>query len=166
MYLTSRNQNWLPEVFNTLFDTDMFPMMRNTTSPAINVIEKDTEYDVELAAPGMTRDDFTVTLDEDENLVVDLEKKCETHEGDDKACEEKKCETHEGDDKACEEKKCEGRYLRREFSYTKFHQTLLLPDDVDREKISATCEHGVLKVVLPKFTPQELKKEAKVIEIK
>ena len=52
MYLTSRNQNWLPEVFNTLFDTDMFPMMRNTTSPAINVIEKDTEYDVELAAPG------------------------------------------------------------------------------------------------------------------
>lgn len=151
MYLTSRNQNWLPEVFNTLFDTDMFPVMRNTTSPAINVIEKDTEYDVELAAPGMTRDDFTVTLDEDENLVVDLEKKCETHEG---------------DDKACEEKKCEGRYLRREFSYTKFHQTLLLPDDVDREKISATCEHGVLKVVLPKFTPQELKKEAKVIEIK
>ena len=153
MYLTRRNQNWLPEVFNTLFDTDIFPKMNmsTTTSPAINVIEKDTEYDVELAAPGMTRDDFTVTLDEDENLVVDLEKKVETHEG---------------DDKECADKKCEGRYLRREFSYTKFHQTLLLPDDVDREKISATCEHGVLKVVLPKFTPQELKKEAKVIEIK
>lgn len=153
MYLTRRNQNWLPEVFNTLFDTDIFPKMNmsTTTSPAINVIEKDTEYDVELAAPGMTRDDFTVTLDEDENLVVDLEKKVETHEG---------------DDKPCADHKCDGRYLRREFSYTKFHQTLLLPDDVDREKISATCEHGVLKVVLPKYTPQELKKEAKVIEIK
>ena len=151
MYLTNRNQNWLPEVFNTLFDTELFPKMRNTTSPAINVIEKDTEYDVELAAPGMTREDFTVTLDEDENLVVDLEKKVETHDG---------------DDKACDEHKCEGRYLRREFSYTKFHQTLLLPDDVDREKISATCEHGVLKVVLPKFAPQDLKKESKVIEIK
>lgn len=149
MYLTSRNQNWLPEVFNTLFDTDLFPKMRNTTSPAINVIEKDTEYDVELAAPGMTRDDFKVTLDEEENLVVDLEKKVEACDGDSKD--------------AC---KCEGRYLRREFSYTKFHQTLLLPDDVDREKISATCEHGVLRVVLPKFTPQELKKESKVIEIK
>ena len=147
MYLTRRNQNWLPEVFNTLFDTDMFPKM-NTTSPAINVIEKDTEYDVELAAPGMTRDDFKVTLDEEENLVVDLEKKAETHEGGE------------------EDKQNTGHYLRREFSYTKFHQTLLLPDDVDREKISATCEHGVLKVVLPKFTPQELKKEAKVIEIK
>lgn len=152
MYLTRRNQNWLPEVFNTLFDNDIFPKMNmsTTTSPAINVIEKDTEYDVELAAPGMTREDFTVTLDEDENLVVDLEKKVEAHEG---------------DDKPCTADKCEGRYLRREFSYTKFHQTLLLPDDVDREKISATCEHGVLKVVLPKFTPQELKKQAKVIEI-
>ena len=150
MYLTRRNQNWLPEVFNTLFDTDLFPKMNmtTTTSPAINVIEKDTEYDVELAAPGMTRDDFKVTLDEEQNLVVDLEKKVETHEGDEAA----KAET--------------GRYLRREFSYTKFHQTLLLPDDVDREKISATCEHGVLKVVLPKFTPQEMKKESKVIEIK
>ena len=74
MYLTRRNQNWLPEVFNTLFDTDMFPKMNmsTTTSPAINVIEKDNEYDVELAAPGMTRDDFKVTLDEEENLVVDL----------------------------------------------------------------------------------------------
>lgn len=149
MYLTRKNQNWLPEVFNTLFDTDLFPKV-NTTSPAINVIEKETEYDVELAAPGMTRDDFKVTLDEDENLVVDLEKRVETPEG-------------EGN---CADKKCEGRYLRREFSYTKFHQTLLLPDDVDREKISATCEHGVLKVVLPKFTPQEMKKESKVIEIK
>lgn len=150
MYLTRRNQNWLPEVFNTLFDTDLFPKMNmtTTTSPAINVIEKDNEYDVELAAPGMTRDDFKVTLDEEQNLVVDLEKKVETGADDDAT----KAET--------------GRYLRREFSYTKFHQTLLLPDDVDREKISATCEHGVLKVILPKFAQQEMKKEAKVIEIK
>ena len=125
-YLTRRNQNWLPEVFNTLFDTDLFPKMNmtTTTSPAINVIEKDNEYDVELAAPGMTRDDFKVTLDEEQNLVVDLEKKVETADGDDAS------------------KADSGRYLRREFSYTKFHQTLLLPDDVDREKISATCEIG------------------------
>lgn len=150
MYLTRRNQNWLPEVFNTLFDTDLFPKMNmtTTTSPAINVIEKDNEYDVELAAPGMTRDDFKVTLDEEQNLVVDLEKKVETGADDDAT----KAES--------------GRYLRREFSYTKFHQTLLLPDDVDREKISATCEHGVLKVILPKLTQQEMKKDAKVIEIK
>ena len=78
---------------------------------------------------------------------------------------EKEKENKKEDKKEDKKEKENGRYLRREFSYTKFHQTLLLPDDVDREKISATCEHGVLHVVLPKFTPQEMKKESKVIEI-
>ena len=76
MYLARRNQDWLPSVFNDFFDTDFLPKM-NTTAPAINVIEKKDEYDVELAAPGLTKGDFKVTLDEDENLVVDLEKKVE-----------------------------------------------------------------------------------------
>lgn len=145
MYLTSRNQNWLPSVFNDLFDTDYFtnlPKM-NTTAPAINVIEKSNEYDVELAAPGMTKADFKVTLDEDENLVVDLEKKIVTNDDNTE----------------------KGHYLRREFSYTKFHQTLLLPEDVDREGIAASVENGVLKVVLPKKSAAQLKKESKVIEI-
>ena len=102
MLLARRNQDWLPDVFNTLFDTDIMPKF-NATAPAINVIEKEKEYDVELAAPGMTKDDFKVTLDEEENLVVALEKKTEN----------------------TEENKETGHYLRREFSYTKFHQTLL-----------------------------------------
>ena len=50
-------------------------------------------------------------------------------------------------------------------AYTKFHQTLLLPDDVNRDTISATVENGVLKVVLPKLQPQEMKKERTMIEI-
>jgi len=115
----------------------------NTTAPAINVIEKKDEYDVELAAPGMTKEDFKVSLDEDHNLVVELDKKVEK----------------------TEENKETGHYLRREFSYTKFHQTLLLPDDVNRDNISATVENGVLKVVLPKLQPQEMKKERTMIEI-
>ncbi len=150
MYLTRRNQNWLPEVFNTLFDTDMFPAKVNTTSPAINVIERENEYSVEIAAPGMTREDFKVTLDQEQNLVVDLEKKVENP-----------AETEEVKDT-----KTSGRYLRREFSYTKFHQTLLLPEDVDREGISASCEHGVLTVTLPKLTPEQKTQEARVIEVK
>ena len=141
MYLTRRNQGWLPSVFNDFFDTEFLPKA-SCTAPAINVIEKQSEYDVELAAPGMTKDDFKVTLDEDENLVVAIEKKTEN-----------------------EQKQPDGHYLRCEFNYSSFHQTLLLPDDVDREKIAATCEHGVLKVVLPKVKPEELKKESKVIEI-
>ena len=144
MLLARRNSNWLPDVFNDFFDTDFLPKVNtNTTAPAINVIEKKDEYDVELAAPGMTKEDFKVSLDEDRNLIVELDKKVE---------------------KTDENKDC-GHYLRREFSYTKFHQTLLLPDDVNREAISATVEHGVLKVVLPKLQPQEVKKERTMIEI-
>ena len=142
MDVARRNEGWLPSVFNDFFDTDFLPKV-NSTAPAINVIEKKDEYDVELAAPGMTKDDFHVTIDEDDNLVVALEKKTEN--------KEENAET--------------GHYLRREFSYTKFHQTLLLPDDVERERITASVEHGVLKVVLPKKKPEELKKESKVIEI-
>ena len=145
MLLARRNSNWLPDVFNDFFDTDFLPKAR-TTAPAINVIEKKNEYDVELAAPGMTKEDFKVSLDEDNNLVVELDKKVEKSE-------ENK-----------ENKDC-GHYLRREFSYTKFHQTLLLPDDVNRDAISATVENGVLKVVLPKLQPQEMKKERTMIEI-
>ena len=142
MLLARRNSNWLPDVFNDFFDTDFLPKA-STTAPAINVIEKKNEYDVELAAPGMTKEDFKVSLDEDRNLVVELDKKVEK----------------------CDENKDCGHYLRREFSYTKFHQTLLLPEDVNRDNISATVENGVLKVVLPKINPQDIKKERTLIEI-
>lgn len=142
MLLARRNQNWLPDVFNDFFDTNFIPRV-NATAPAINVIEHENEYDVELAAPGMTKDDFKVSLDEEQNLVVAIEKKQEN-----------------------EEKKEEGHYLRREFSYTQYHQTLLLPDDVDRDKIEATVNHGVLTVKLPKLTPQEVKRESRAIDIK
>jgi len=141
--LMRRDQNWLPDVFNDFFDVLPTMPKMNATAPAINVIEKANEYDVEIAAPGMTREDFKVTLDQDDNLIVDLEKKVEN-----------------------KNEKTEGHYLRREFAYTKFHQHLLLPDDVDREAISASVEHGVLTVTLPKVKPQETKRETKVIDIK
>lgn len=120
----------------------------NTTSPAINVVEKDNEYDVEYAAPGMTKDDFKVSLDEEQNLVVELTKK----------------EESTTDDKENKSKK--GVYLRREFSYSNFQQKMILPDDVDHEKISASVENGVLTVVLPKKNAEEQKKEVKMIDIK
>ncbi len=143
MLLARRNSNWLPGVFNDFFDTDFLPKA-NATAPAINVIEREREYAVELAAPGMTKEDFKVSLDEDENLVVDLEKKVEKTE---------------------EDEKNKGQYLRREFSYTQFHQSLILPEDVDRDKITASVDNGVLSVILPKKSAQELRKETKLIEI-
>ena len=91
-----------------------------------DIIRLAKEYKVELAAPGMTKEDFNVHIDEENNLVISMEKKTESKEENNK-----------------DEKK-EGRYLRREFSYTKFQQTMILPDDVDKEKIGAHVENGVL----------------------
>lgn len=136
-----RNQNWLPNIFNDIFDNDWIEKV-NTTSPSINVIEKPNEYQVQIAAPGMTKDDFKVSLDEEGNLVVAMEKKAEK--------EEKKEETH---------------YLRREFSYSQFTQAMVLPEDVDKEKIEAHVENGVLDVTLPKLSPVEVKKQTKQIAI-
>jgi HSP20 family protein len=142
-----RNQNWLPDIFNDMFDNDWITKSNVTAVPAVNVIEKEHEYDVEIAAPGMTKDDFKVSLDADNNLDIALEKK------------EDKKEENKGD-------KEKGYYLRREFSFSQFHQTLMLPDDVDREKIDAHVENGVLNVTLPKMSEQAMKKENKIIEIK
>ena len=65
-----------------------------------------------------------------------------------------------------EEKACNCRYLRREFSYTKFQQTLILPEDVDKESICATMCDGVLNIELPRLAPEKKEKKTKVIEIK
>lgn len=136
------NQNWLPSMFNDFFDNDWMEKS-NATAPAINVLENEYSYDLELAAPGMTKDDFKVSLDENGDLVINMEKKQENND----------------------EKK-HGHYLRREFSYSKFQQTMLLPEDADREKINAQVEHGVLKVNIPKVVKVEPEHTHKVIEIK
>ena len=134
--------SWLPEIFNDFFDNSW--MERQTyTSPAINVIENEKEYDVELAAPGLDKDDFKIHVDEQNNLCIEMEKKAENNEG-----------------------KRHGRYLRREFSYEKFQQTLLLPDDVDAEKIEARMEKGVLNIHLPKIVKVPKTEAVKQISIK
>lgn len=142
-----RTQNWLPSIFNDFFDNDWM-VKANATAPAINVFETEKEYKVELAVPGMTKEDFNVHIDEENNLVITMEKKVENHEENNK------------DDKK------EGRYLRREFSYSKFQQTMILPDNVDKDKISAHVENGVLNINLPKFTAEEKEKSKKFIDVK
>ena len=64
-----------------------------------------------------------------------------------------------------EEKKDE-KYLRREFSYSHFEQTLLLPDDINKDEISASMEHGVLNIVLPKIVVTPEAPKERVIDIK
>ena len=141
MTLVRRNPNWLPSIFNDMFDNE-FMARANATAPAINVKETKHAYTVEVAAPGLSKEDFNVRVDEDDNLVITLEKK-----------EEKKDENQET------------RYLRREFSYSKFHQTMILPDNVDKDKISAKVQHGVLSIDVPKLSEVEIKKAQRLIEI-
>jgi len=74
-----RTQNWLPSIFNDFFDNDWM-VKANATAPAINVFETEKEYKVELAAPGMTKEDFNVHIDEENNLVISMEKKTENKE--------------------------------------------------------------------------------------
>ena len=136
------SDSWLPDIFNDFFDNSW--MERPTyTAPAINVIETEKEYEVELAAPGLDKEDFKVHVDADNNLHIEMEKKSETKEG------------HK-----------HGRFLRREFSYEKFQQTLLLPDDVEPERIEAKVEKGVLTVLLPKKEKIEKTQAVKQIAVK
>ena len=136
------NQEWLPSIFNDFFDNDWMAKA-NATAPAINVIESDKDYKVEVAAPGMTKDDFNIHLSEDNELVITMEKKNETKE----------------------ENKENKKYLRREFSYSKFQQSLVLPDDEEKDKIGAAVNNGVLTIDLPKRQPEEKAKVNRSIEI-
>ena len=137
-----RTQNWLPSIFNDFFDNEWM-VKANATAPAINVIETEKAYKVELAAPGMTKEDFNVRIDEENNLVISMDMKTEN-----------------------KEEKKDGRYLRREFSYSKFQQTMILPENVDKDHISAQVENGVLNIELPKLSEEEVKKPDRTIEVK
>ena len=128
-----RSNSWIPSVFSDLFDTEFVPKS-NYTAPAINVKERDKAYTVELAAPGMKKEDFNVHINDEGNLIIKMESKQE----------------HKDEDKNT-------RYLRREFSYSKFEQTLILPDDVKKEDIKARVENGVLTVELPKVVEEKVK---------
>ncbi len=124
--------NWLPEVFNDFFDNEFPARYNNTTAPAVNVLAGENGYTLKIAAPGLTKDDFHVSLDEDGNLAVKMEKHVD-------------------------EKELNGHYLRREWDYSKYEQTFTLPDDVDKEKIEARVADGVLTLELPKLGKQEAK---------
>ena len=134
------NQNWLPSIFNDFFDNNWMEKA-NATAPAINVVESDKDYKVEVAVPGMTKEDFNIHLGDENELVISMEKKVENEDKENK------------------------KYLRREFSYTKFQQSLYLPDKVDKEKITANVANGVLTIELPKYSQEEKAKINRVIEI-
>ena len=130
--------SWLPEVFNDFFYNNNMPKT-NATAPAINVLENENDYVVQLAAPGLRKEDFDISINNDGDLVIKMEKKNEVK-----------------DEKA--------HYLRREFAYSKYEQTLILPDDVNKDEVGARMSDGVLNITLPKLN-KTVQKVARQIEV-
>ena len=141
-------QYGLTDFFNDFFDNRQMEKLA-LSSPAINVKENDKGYKIEVAAPGMCKDDFKIHLNKDGNLVIEMEK---TNCG----CKDK--------EKDGEKKEC--KYLRKEFSFSKFSQTLLLPDNADKDAIEAHVNNGILYVKIPKTTTEKVEEEKRVIEVK
>ena len=145
MLLVRRNNDfdWL----NNWFDDNFFntPVMAQTTTtaPAVNVKEDNKKYVMEVAVPGLKKEQVNMSIDKDGYLTLSIENKNEQKD---------------------ENKK--EHYLRREFSYTSYRQSYALPDNVDADKIEANVADGVLKVVLPKVEKKEEKEDVKHIEVK
>ncbi len=138
------HQNWISGIFDDFFDNNWM-VKAKATAPAINVLEDEKNYTVEVAAPGMTKEDFNVHINDENNLVISMEKQTKASEP--------------------EDGKKDRRYLRREFSYSRFQQTLILPEDVDKEDIKAQVQDGVLSVTLPRLTPEQKCSTLKQIEV-
>lgn len=139
------SQYGLTDFFNDFFENKALEKVTGT-APAMNVMENDKEYRLEVAAPGSCKDDFKVHLNKDGNLTIEMEKK-------DCGCKK------EADKKEC-------RFLRKEFSYSKFSQTLLLPDNIDKENIEAQVNNGILTVIIPKLEKAKVEEEKREITIK
>ena len=135
-----RTGSWFPTVFDDFLNTDFMPRA-NATAPAVNVKEDDKAYTMEVAAPGIKKEFCRVSINDDGNLAIAIENKTEHKENDHK-----------------------NHYLRREFSYSNYEQSYTVPDDVEKEDISAKVENGILTVILPK-AKKEVKKISKNIAI-
>jgi HSP20 family protein len=133
----------VPSLFNDFFLNDWFTRSSTTDNgslPAVNVKETNEAYELEVAAPGLSRDDFKVEMNND-RLIISGEKKIENKEG------------QEG-----------GDYVRREFSYQSFLRTFSLPESmVDSNKISAKYSDGILHIHVPKT--ENAKPKTKKIQI-
>ena len=132
------SNNWLDNAFNDLFSDSALSRM-NSTAPAVNVKDTEHAYVMEVAVPGIKKEFCRVNIDDDGNLEIAIENKLEHKE---------------------ENKK--EHYLRREFSYSNYQQSYILPEDVDRERISAKVLNGVLEIELPKVVKSEQKVQRKI----
>ena len=141
MLTVMSSNNWFPTMFDDFFNNDWMPKMK-ATAPAVNVKEDAKAYVMELAVPGIKKEYCRVCINNEGNLEVTIENKME----------------HKDEDK-------KEHYLRREFSYSNYQQVYVLPEDVEKDHVTAAVENGVLAITMPKKTKEEEKKALRQIEI-
>jgi HSP20 family protein len=126
-----RFSNQYPSLFDRFFENDLFDWSNrnysstNTTLPSVNIKESNNDFEVEMAAPGFTKNDFKIELNHD-LLTISSAKEIEN-------------EAKEGQ-----------QFTLREFSYQSFSRSFTLPNSADSEKIGAKYEDGILRVKIPK----------------
>ena len=131
--------SFLDDMINDTLDSDFITKTNNRpTMPAVNIIEKDQAFEVEMAIPGFNKSDFNIDVDK-ELLTISSERTTENEETSD-------------------------NFTRREFGYASFKRSFHLPETVNKEEISASYIDGILKVNLPK-NKEEIDKGIKQIEI-
>jgi HSP20 family protein len=115
---------YFSELFNDYFDGMLTSDFRRTSTPAVNIIENDENFTLEIAAPGLKKEDFKINVDND-LLTISAERKNELNEKN-------------------------SRYTRKEFSYISFSRSFNLPEMVNADSINANYENGVMTLTLPK----------------
>ena len=135
------SNSWFPTVFDDFFNSDWMPKMK-ATAPAVNVKEDAKAYTMEVAVPGIKKEFCRVNINTDGNLDIAIENKMEHKEEDKKQ-----------------------HYLRREFSYSNYQQTYVLPEDIVKDNIAAKVDNGVITITMPKVTKDEVKKIQRQIDI-
>jgi len=137
----------LPDNVGNFFENELDNLFRkrfsfvNTPLPAVNIREDEKGFIVEVAAPGLEKKDFTIELNED-LLIISSNKQTE------------------------KEQKENERILKKEFSYQSFTRTFHLPEEgIDRDRISARYENGILTIEIPKLEEKKVK-PSKEIKIK
>ncbi len=144
MKLVRKQNDFFPSVWEDFFGRDWFDspgiVQAGVTVPAVNVRETAAGFHIEVAAPGMKKEDFSLNLDRN-LLTISAEERSEQSEKD-----------------------TEGKYTRREFSYRSFKRAFTLPEAADSDKVEATYKDGILTIAVPK--KEEAKpKPIRVIEV-
>ena len=149
-----RSNDLFPMLFNDVFNSVNEAWNHNLArDPQLNISESKLNYKIEFSVPGLTKEDLKLTIDTDNNLVVSMERK-----------KEAPVQTEEGV-KVEQPAKEEFHYLRHDFHLAHFKEAIALPDNIHKDRITAKVENGILRILLPKVTPEEQAQLAQTITI-